>query len=203
MGVDANNVFGSHPQYPIIQQLLRLYDCWHTTVPADVRPIAERVILLATSMGWTAKELDEISLGPALPLREAARQCQLRLPEMWSRSAYALLNRPDQMAINKGSTAGRKREVCYFDRSEMSLLPSTKETARQSLTVRKRINYPIESICEATRNTKPISHPQHQNNKKSKEKATRFSSDLRLEDVHRMLQYTVPLIVRGPGLQVA
>lgn len=64
--------------------------------------------------------------------------------------------------------------------------------------VKKRAQYAIEPVCDAIRNIKPISHPQHQVKKKVKEKATRFSSDLRLEDVQKMLQYTSHIVVRGP-----
>jgi hypothetical protein len=64
--------------------------------------------------------------------------------------------------------------------------------------VRKRAQYAIELVCDAKRDIKPISHPQHHMKKKNKEKATRFSSDLRLEDVQKMLQYTSHIVVRGP-----
>lgn len=68
----------------------------------------------------------------------------------------------------------------------------------QATSVKKRLYYVIDQVCDPNRNSKPISHPQHHIRRKNKEKASRFSNDLRLDDVYRMLHYTSPIIIKLP-----
>lgn len=94
-----------------MSKLLRLYDCWHadeTISDAPPTSSAERLVLLCASFGWTAEDINEISLGPALPIREAIRQCQLLSPELWPKAAYALLARADQIAMVEGPLEPKK-----------------------------------------------------------------------------------------------
>ena len=69
----------------------------------------------------------------------------------------------------------------------------------QPISIKRRMQYDLDTICDPLRSAKPISHPQHQIKRKAKDKATRFSQDERLDDVNRMLSYTHTLLTKLPA----
>jgi hypothetical protein len=106
-----------------MSKLLKLYDCWHAediSIATSSASPAERVVLLCASFGWTVEDMGEIALGPALPIREAIRQCQLQSPELWPKAAYALLARADQIAMMDGPL-GHKSNARSSDSVSMQI----------------------------------------------------------------------------------
>lgn len=70
---------------------------------------------------------------------------------------------------------------------------------KQSTNAKKRTVYSLDQVCDPFRTFKPMSHQSHQTKKKTKDRAARFSQDSRLEDVGKMLNYTVPCVCKLPG----
>lgn len=169
--------FGKRPRYPITTALLSLYGHWHDD--SSEQPASERIVLELASMGWTTQDIDALAVGPALPIREAIRQCQLASPSGWPQAAYALLQRPDQVAQLRPDASS-------------SALSVTRKGAEVS---RPRRQYAIDRFSDPSENIKPLLHHHHLLKRKeggnaAKDRAMRFSSDLRLEDVMKMLTYT-------------
>ena len=128
-GVIPSHFFGKRPCFPILAQVLGLFDLWHADASSQQvfaqngttaegaqghvagRNAAERVVLQCARLGWSVDDVNELALGCAIPIREAIRQCQLSNIELWPKAAYALLGRTDQLTMLSGPTPGRKREV--------------------------------------------------------------------------------------------
>eukprot|EP01133_Synstelium_polycarpum_P002635 gene2635-3039_t len=56
---------------------------------------SERIVLCMTSLGVTLDDLNALSFGLALPLREAIKQCRESPPLNWPIAAYTLISRQD------------------------------------------------------------------------------------------------------------
>ncbi|KAK9894955.1 hypothetical protein P389DRAFT_153773 [Cystobasidium minutum MCA 4210] len=144
-------------------------------------PSKDSFVLSCASKGLTLEDLSDLAPPISLPLREALRQCQLNAQSSWPRRAFALLDRPDQMATATGTSSTRRLE------------PTN---------VKPRQRYDHDAACDLSKVMKPVSHPMYQQKRVFKDKATRFSLDRRLADVQRMLTYASPQVVKlPPGVQ--
>ena len=93
-----------------MRHLLGLYDLFRTR-PAGSAPSLDSFVLSCASRGLTLEDLSTLAPAVSLPLREVLRQCQLNAVPAWPRRAFALLDRPDQVATSKGSYFSKRREV--------------------------------------------------------------------------------------------
>lgn len=110
-GIEASHFYSRRTPFPTIRQVLRVYDLWHAPTASGLgKSPAERIVLQCAAFGWTPEDVAELALGPALPLREAVRQCQFKAPELWPKAAYVLLGRTDQTVL---LGKGRRKEVRY------------------------------------------------------------------------------------------
>lgn len=110
-GVAHSRFYGDIDPCPISRQLLKLFALYRSP-PTDTKP-AIAIVQCMHSYGWTAKDVEALSLGVKLPILEAMRQCQVSPPSAWSRTMYELIGRED-LARQAAVTECRppKRKVC-------------------------------------------------------------------------------------------
>jgi hypothetical protein len=98
----ASAFFGPVEPCRLTRQLLRLYDLFN---PSDAALTAQSrshaVVKAMHDFGWTRQLVEQLALGPALPLWEALRTCTESPPAEWDRRAYLLIDRKD-LAAHKG-----------------------------------------------------------------------------------------------------
>lgn len=106
--VEAQSTISSTLQN--LRNVLELYDLFRAPhMSAD--PSKDSFVLSCASKGLTLEDLSDLAPAISLPLREALRQCQLNAQSSWPRRAFALLDRPDQMATATGTSSVRRLEV--------------------------------------------------------------------------------------------
>lgn len=110
-GIESSHLFGRRRPLATLRQVLQIYDLWHAPAEAQKpgNTPAERIVLQCATFGWTPDDITELATGPAMPIREAIRQCQLKTPELWPKEAYVLLGRYDQTVLL--SSKQKKKEA--------------------------------------------------------------------------------------------
>jgi hypothetical protein len=100
--------------FKALREVLSIYQLFQRdSLLEGATNVSENILLTCAARGMTSEDLNSLMPAVALPIREALRQCQLHVASTWPKRAYALLDRADQMAMKKGPTSGRRREVSY------------------------------------------------------------------------------------------
>ncbi|KAK6181291.1 hypothetical protein SNE40_009178 [Patella caerulea] len=127
---------------------------------SPVTVLAERLVLSMTELGMTARDLDCLPVGVALPFREAIMNCRCSPPFDWPEKAYVLIGREDLT----NSLIVQKKHV------------SSTPTSRDDIKLNKDDIDGMESLdMEVLK--------------------LRFSEDLRIQEVRRLLQTSQPVKV--------
>ncbi|MBW0468810.1 hypothetical protein O181_008525 [Austropuccinia psidii MF-1] len=156
---------------------------------------ARNVLIQIDRFDWNNLDLDDLWFGIAIPLKEALRYCQFRAPNDLSIKSYQLMGRPDLCILsnekafdnlNQMKTLSKKISNPFHITS--SLPPSISQLCLMSIPVEK----PMLPNKEFEFNNLNIDH-HHSSNLSI---AARFSDDMRIIEVAKILNYTQEAKVR-------
>ncbi|GBC06091.1 hypothetical protein RclHR1_06610014 [Rhizophagus clarus] len=170
---DISRIFSSLKEGEILAQNLNCCARTRQICSIYIKLIYEgekAMIFEMVKFGFTSKDIESLSFGIALPLREAIRKCKETPPEDWPEAAYILIGREDLAKLKFGTPIG------YIHSRGNKMEPGPK------------------SILQVIETTIPI--PQQENREEicaseiSNHEITdlRFGNDRRLNEVQRLLQ---------------
>ncbi|POV99511.1 hypothetical protein PSTT_13741 [Puccinia striiformis] len=152
---------------------------------------AQGVLIEIDRFGWGLDDLDDLWFGIAVPLKEALRYCQYRAPQGLSARCYQLMGRPDLAMLTE-----QANETAHKDHKVYARRPALR-SIRLSMLITTQPPPSISQLCTAA---VPIEDPVipptevdfHSLEEASSDHsvAARFSDDMRIIDVARMLNYT-------------
>lgn len=97
-GVDASFEYGRLEPLGSMYLLTRVYMCLADEKVKETQKRADNALHMMVKAGMGAGFIDNLPLGVAAPLREAARTCQLSPPSEWPIAAYRVIGRNDLAA---------------------------------------------------------------------------------------------------------
>jgi anaphase-promoting complex subunit 1 len=97
-GIDASFEYGHHEPLRSLYLLTRIYMCLADEKVKETQKRADNALHMMVKAGMGAEFIDNLPLGVAAPLREAARTCQLFPPSGWPVAAYRIIGRNDLAA---------------------------------------------------------------------------------------------------------
>ena len=97
-GITASFEYGRMEPLHSLFLLTQIYTCLSDSEVKDTQQRADNAIYTLIKSGVSSDFLDQLSLGVAAPIREAARTCQLSPPSQWPEEAYKLIGRDDLAA---------------------------------------------------------------------------------------------------------
>lgn len=98
-GLNASFEYGRLEPLGSMYLLTKLYTCLADEKVKETQRRADNALYTMVKSGIGAKFIDNLSLGVAAPLREAARTCQLSPPSDWPATAYHVIGRNDLAAV--------------------------------------------------------------------------------------------------------
>lgn len=97
-GLNASFEYGRLESLGPMYLLTRIYICLADEKVKETQWRADNALYMMVKSGIGAGFIDNLSLGIAAPLREAARTCQLSPPNEWPAMAYRVIGRNDLAA---------------------------------------------------------------------------------------------------------
>ncbi|KZV91613.1 hypothetical protein EXIGLDRAFT_675922 [Exidia glandulosa HHB12029] len=160
------------------RQLLQLYAILlDASVPSSTRR-AEHVVRAMLAFRWSLRDVEELAVGIASPVREALRACQLCPPSDWPTEAYVLVGRPDPARMSE------VRPVLF---QADSAPPERRRVFQIIEDMRAGVATDVRSASGVELNIGGFTD-------------IRFGQDRRLHEVARMLQSSSPPSVTMPGM---
>lgn len=159
-------------------QLLTLYGLLvDKTVPSSTRR-SEMAVQAMLAFRWSLREVEELAIGVASPIREALRTCQLSPPGDWPTEAYILVGRGD---------LARMSEVRPVVFQADSAPPDRRRVFQIVEAMRAGVSTDVKSASGVELNIGGFTD-------------IRFGEDRRLHEVARMLQSSTAPSVSMPGM---
>jgi anaphase-promoting complex subunit 1 len=97
-GIEASFEYGRLEPLGALYLLTRIYMCLADEQVKETQKRADNALHMMVKAGMGAGFIDNLPLGVAAPLREAARTCQLSPPSEWPAAAYRIIGRNDRAA---------------------------------------------------------------------------------------------------------
>jgi len=151
---------------------------------------AQNVLMEIDHFDWGLDDLDDLWFGIAVPLKETLRYCQYRAPQGLSARCYQLMGRPDLAMLTEQAS-----KTVAKDHKERARRPALRSNPSFHITTQTPPS--ISQLCAAA---VPIEDPVipptelefHSLEEASSDQsvAGRFSDDMRIIDVAKMLNYT-------------
>ncbi|EGG02598.1 uncharacterized protein MELLADRAFT_91152 [Melampsora larici-populina 98AG31] len=180
-GSPPPHFYGDQEIYPRSKQITKFYSILfdqNTTEDSTIE-----VLLEMDKFHWKREDLDDVPWKISLPIREGLRECQFGAPIGLSASAYELIDRPDlAIVVRKDEKGGKERDTRKIKKTfQINTVPppSIQQLSASSIAVEKS---PI--LASETDAISLMDDPSHVN------VASRFSDDMRIIEVARMLNYT-------------
>ncbi|PLW23072.1 hypothetical protein PCASD_10528 [Puccinia coronata f. sp. avenae] len=157
---------------------------------------AQSVLMEIDRFGWGLDDLDDLWFGIAVPLKEALRHCQYRAPQGLSARCYQLMGRPDLAMLTEQAS-----EAFAKDHQECARRPELRSNPSFHINVQPPPS--ISQLCAAAVIIEdPVISPTELEFQSLEEVssdhsvAARFSDDMRIIDVAKMLNYTQEVKVK-------
>lgn len=159
-------------------QLLQLYAILLDKSVASSTRRCENAVRAMMAFRWSLRDVEELAVGVASPIREALRACQLCPPGDWPTEAYILVGRSDLARMSE------IRPVVFQADSS----PSERRRFFQIIEdMRAGVSTDVKSASGVELNIGGFTD-------------IRFGEDRRLHEVARMLQSSAPPSVAMPGM---
>ncbi|KAH9812049.1 hypothetical protein DFH28DRAFT_1031872 [Melampsora americana] len=178
--------YGDQEIYPRSKQITKFYSILfdqNTTEDSTIE-----VLLEMDKFHWKREDLDDVPWRISLPIREALRECQFGAPIGLSASAYELIDRPDlAIVVSKDKKGGKERDARKLKKTfQINTVspPSIQQLSASSSKVEKSLISASETEAISL-----MDNPSHMN------VASRFSDDMRIIEVARMLNYTKEVVM--------